>query len=658
MTFLQPLALYGLPLALLPVIIHLLNLLRHRSQPWAATRFLMEARQSSSKLSRLKRWLTLLMRVLALAVLALLLSRPMTGGDSLLSFSSGAPEVLALVLDRSASMEARIGESSESKRKRALEALGEYAKPWMESRLVLIDTALREPVILSDISTLSDEAMVRYLGPTDTAANLPATIETTLDWLDENGVATTEIVIASDLQESNWRPEGSEDGYQRIARAFKGKEGSWRAKLLVMDGETTSNASLIGENLVRKNDNVDLLALIKRRPSNSKPLRITANTDGIKNELIAEFTGESFLWQSSLKLSKPKASGWLSLNLPPDPAPRDNHWFFAYGPATRPKAAVKAQLPKAGLILKAAAANNSGIPADTLPSTSLVQDAFAGRTLLLLQGSPSSKEESELFQEFVNSGGILVGFPPSQSSADFSIGNVSWQEIERSPDSDSPFKVNSWNENGGILANASDGTRLPIDELQIKMRRIPTGAEPLAYYSDGKPFLARKTLNKGAMYLFSTLPIPEWSEMAGGYVLVPAIQRLLEETARTRSPARSLACGSEELAQLSDGSEIECVDSPGTKNPNLHAGIYSIDGGLAAINRPAIEDTNAKLSNNQAIESLGGNHIGIVNTDSSGNPASRAEAWTFFLFLALLFLLGESILGLPKIGKTPADKTS
>ena len=202
MTFLQPLALYGLPLALLPVIIHLLNLLRHRSQPWAATRFLREARRSSSKLSRIRRLLTLLMRVLALVGLVLLLSRPMTGGDSILSFSSGAPEALALVLDRSASMETRSGDNVESKRERGLKALAEFAKPWPESRLVLVDTALREPVILSDLSTLSDVAMERYLGPTDTAADLPATLETTLDWLEENGVATAEIVIASDLQES------------------------------------------------------------------------------------------------------------------------------------------------------------------------------------------------------------------------------------------------------------------------------------------------------------------------------------------------------------------------------------------------------------------------------------------------------------------------
>ena len=107
MTFLQPLALFGLLLAFAPIVIHLLNLLRHRTQPWAATRFLFQARKSSSRISKLKRWITLLFRMLALAALAFMIARPMTGGDSLFSFSSGSPEVLVLVLDRSASMETR-----------------------------------------------------------------------------------------------------------------------------------------------------------------------------------------------------------------------------------------------------------------------------------------------------------------------------------------------------------------------------------------------------------------------------------------------------------------------------------------------------------------------------------------------------------------------
>ncbi|HAW98338.1 MAG TPA: hypothetical protein DCX67_07375, partial [Opitutae bacterium] len=187
MTFLQPLALFGLLLALAPIIIHLLNLLRHRTQAWAATRFLLQARKSSSRVSKLKRWLTLLFRVLALGALAFMLSRPMTGGDSLFSLSKGSPEALILVLDRSASMETRTETDPRTKREIALEAFQSFAKPWPESRLVVIDSALREPFFIDDAASVKDPSLSRYFGPTDTAADLPGTLIKAIEWLNDTG---------------------------------------------------------------------------------------------------------------------------------------------------------------------------------------------------------------------------------------------------------------------------------------------------------------------------------------------------------------------------------------------------------------------------------------------------------------------------------------
>ena len=80
MTFLQPFVLLGLPLVLVPVIIHLLNRLRHRPKPWAAMRFLLSATRSSTSHAKLRQFLILLCRVLAVAMLILFLARPLAGG--------------------------------------------------------------------------------------------------------------------------------------------------------------------------------------------------------------------------------------------------------------------------------------------------------------------------------------------------------------------------------------------------------------------------------------------------------------------------------------------------------------------------------------------------------------------------------------------------
>ena len=108
MTFLQPWVLLGLPLVFLPIIIHLLNRLRHRPKPWAAMRFLVSATRNSVSQTRLRQLLILLFRVMAVAMLVLFLARPLAGGWLGWALSP-APDAILILLDRSASMEMRSG---------------------------------------------------------------------------------------------------------------------------------------------------------------------------------------------------------------------------------------------------------------------------------------------------------------------------------------------------------------------------------------------------------------------------------------------------------------------------------------------------------------------------------------------------------------------
>src|SRR5678815_2320844 len=107
MTFLQSFILWGLPLLLLPIIIHLVNRMRHRTVPWAAMRFLLKATQSSTSHAKLRQFLILALRTLAVIALILFLARPLAGGWLGWALAP-APDSILLLLDRSASMEARV----------------------------------------------------------------------------------------------------------------------------------------------------------------------------------------------------------------------------------------------------------------------------------------------------------------------------------------------------------------------------------------------------------------------------------------------------------------------------------------------------------------------------------------------------------------------
>src|SRR6476620_6888284 len=132
MTFLQPFVLWGLPLILLPVIIHLINRMRHRTQPWAAMRFLVAATRSSVGHAKLRQFLILLFRVLAVLMLILFIGRPLAGGW-LGWVLSPAPDVVLALLDRSASMETVIPGSTTTRREQALKLISQAAKPFQET---------------------------------------------------------------------------------------------------------------------------------------------------------------------------------------------------------------------------------------------------------------------------------------------------------------------------------------------------------------------------------------------------------------------------------------------------------------------------------------------------------------------------------------------
>ncbi len=643
MTFLQPLALFGLLLALAPIVIHLLNLLRHRTQPWAATRFLFQARKSSSRISKLKRWITLLLRMLALAALAFMIARPMTGGDSLFSFSSGSPEVLVLVLDRSASMETRTEKDPRTKRAKALDAFQAFAEPWTESRLVVIDSALEDPFFIDKAASVKDAALDRFFGPTDTSADLPGTLSKALDWLEKSGVGTAEILLASDMQISNWNLDRNSEVMEKINRILLQKKDLWKLNLLNLDDAPPYNLSLTLDRVNRMPGRVEPVVNLNKSGQGNERLRLSVNTNGSPGNIDLELTSPSMLWRPTFDLENQPEEGWISILGPDDFCQPDNACYLAYGLTAPPQVAVRAFNPRASLVLRSASQSELGKIADSLPLKALEEKQLLLRKVLIHQGKFEEGDE-EILKNFALNGATIVLFPP-ESANSYPSGFLSWGALEKGA-KDEYFEISGWRKDSGLLANSSDGNRLPVDRLNIKVRRIPAQGEPLAYYSDGKPFLTSMTVGKGVVYAFSTLPVKSWSELDNGYVLVPALQRLIEETASSNSFAQSWPCGGRETKEAE---LFESIGGETNRVPSLHAGIYKIDGRLTAVNRPQEENERRFHQNDEIMGKLPGISPRIMEDESSPDSTDRSEIWSFFLLLCLVLLLGEAFLGQPAV---------
>ena len=71
MTFLNPLVLFGLVAAAIPLIIHLINFRRPKRVDFSSLEFLKELQKTTMQRVRIKQWLLLLLRTLAIACLIL-----------------------------------------------------------------------------------------------------------------------------------------------------------------------------------------------------------------------------------------------------------------------------------------------------------------------------------------------------------------------------------------------------------------------------------------------------------------------------------------------------------------------------------------------------------------------------------------------------------
>src|ERR1041385_2501514 len=74
--FLNPLYLFGLLAASLPIIIHLLNRRRIKRIRFPAVKFILLSQKRISRTKRLRHWLLLALRTAAIVVLVFLLARP------------------------------------------------------------------------------------------------------------------------------------------------------------------------------------------------------------------------------------------------------------------------------------------------------------------------------------------------------------------------------------------------------------------------------------------------------------------------------------------------------------------------------------------------------------------------------------------------------
>jgi hypothetical protein len=154
--FAAPLFAWLLPLALLPVAFHLFFRIRKQPRVFSSLLFFLAAEPRLHARRRLREWLALLLRTLALAALLLALARPVRQGWG------GGEAHVTVVIDNSASMSAADGEG-QTRLSRALAA----------ATAVLQDRAVRRAAV---VTTVRDPAVALPIGYSDDLAGVRAAL--------------------------------------------------------------------------------------------------------------------------------------------------------------------------------------------------------------------------------------------------------------------------------------------------------------------------------------------------------------------------------------------------------------------------------------------------------------------------------------------------
>jgi hypothetical protein len=646
MTFLQPFILWGLPLVLLPIIIHLLNRMRHRPQPWAAMRFLVSATRSSVNNARLKQWLILALRVLAVLMLVLFVSRPLAGGWLGWALSP-APDAVLILLDRSASMETRTTGATVTRREQALRSLAQAAEEFQESsHLLLIDSATRAPHEIRRASTLLDPLLT---GPTDTAADIPGLLNTALTWLIENRAGTTELWIASDLQASNWQADDSR--WPALITQFQALPQRVKIRLLALDQPGEFNRSVSLKEMVRRprgqESELQFAVDLQESVRKAEAFPLAFNLDGARTQKELTLDGQTFRWRHSVKLDRKAGSGWGSFELPADGNPRDNTAYFVYSPETALHATIVGSDTRSARLLQLAlnAAGRTNRPvAEIVPTANAAQANWQDSTLLVWQDLSPSGAVAQKVRAFVEEGGTVLFFPPGRPEPQPFEG-VTWGETQTTT-ADRPFRVLRWNEEDGPLAKSDEGLSLPLTYAQFSRRQSIQGAKNiLAAFDDGTPLLARQTLGRGEIYYCASSPERDWSSLGEGPVLVPMLQRLLQSGARRLLQATAINCG--ELSAVDRGRRWEPVDSASPKDILAHAGVYRSGDRLLAVNCPRAEEDPEVLDASAVRRMFGALGVQMLQERRGQAENLQGEIWRLFLFAMLVFLVVEGALILP-----------
>jgi hypothetical protein len=656
MNFLQLGMLWALPLAAVPVIIHLIHQQRHRTVKWAAMMFLLDSRRLNTGIDRLRQILILAMRVLAVLFLVFAVSRPLVTGWVGIALGGRADTTLIL-LDRSASMEQTDAASGLSKRETALRQLVDALEKGVRAeRIVLIDSARLEPV---EIERPEDLLRLPQTGSTATRANLPALVQTALDYAVTQKIGNAEVWLCSDLQASDWQPEsGTWASLREAARELR----NLRWRLVAFPEASPDNVGVRVEAVRRRllpgGSGAELLLDVELFRQGEGPATVSLGVvvNGVRALAEVAVEGSRTVVRGlSVPVARETVEGWGMVELPADRNPQDDRAYFAFAPEVPRRSLVVAAREEAArpalAALRARAEPGVGYEAEWVPSGKVGQVDWEAALLVVWQAplpSPDSLEAKQL-ENFVQSGRSVLFLPPdgdTASAGEARLFGMGWGAVSAAEKEEG--QVAWWRTDGDLLQNTGNGRALPLGELKVRRSWTVAGdGLVLARGVDGGALLARADVARGNVCFCGLSPVPESSNLAeDGVVFFVLLHRLLARAAAGGSLAQHWEAGAGTLA---DGTweRVAGLGEAVGEERGFQAGVFRNGSRWRALHLAEGESETVTLGPEMLGGLLEGFDYQVIAAKAGDGGALAHEVWRSLVALMGVALLVEAVLCLP-----------
>ncbi|NQT97681.1 MAG: BatA domain-containing protein [Candidatus Marinimicrobia bacterium] len=682
----MPSILWGLLVAILPILIHLFSLRNTKEVEFSTLRFIKELEHETIRKLKLRQWLLVLLRVLIIICLVLMFARPVQRGFAPGWMAGELESRVVIFVDNSASMAADTpnGNRLALARKMVPNIISIFEG---QTNLSIYQTNPLQMIFSSEIDDPNEiRKAVDGIAPTQSFDRLWQSIDSVLTTL-PGAEPNRECFIISDFQDAPSTVFLAQSGLDTAATG-------WRFYCLKVP-ETAYNLSL---------RNVEIVNQV-RMPNHLLKINTTVKNDGsqdMENVPVELYLNEERVGQVVSGFETGRARDFLFqaytgksgivtglMTIPEDAFPFDNEYHFNLViPTLINCTVVGASQAEIHLLLTALRSidnDNHYLFAESRID-SLPQALFLDESDVLILYNPGSLPSSALeeIKTFLNNGGGVIWFSgdrilQAENSAAEQMLNLPHPRQLNQLEGEAFYSVSATYPDHPLLEDLE--LRDLDNELPQVFRYVDVSLNrshrTILRLNNNRPLLLDLSIEGGRIFYFTSLLDLRWNDLAMRGLIVPLLHRMLMLLATDESNIQPLIVDQEKQIHLDRDllkSEWELITPSGkrilllpdfTKESLLitqtnELGQYRVmaDGNLFTVFATRLskyEHIDRQASERNIITRLPEGRARWINVSDDLASVLRdtrfgSSLWRTFLLIAIIMLIIETVIGRIKPG--------